>query len=410
MGSAPSPPDPAKTAAAQAQMNQETAITQQQLNMVNQVTPYGSLTYSQTGQNFTPSSNGQTYYYNAATGQYQANAPIASSSPVYKTVQAGLTNKEGATTSTRQVQSGTRGVLQDGWSAVKGNMTPSYTATTTLTPEQQAILGQTQGAQLNLATLANDQSGWLKDYLGNKLDLSGAPPLAADPNTEYSADRQRVEDALMQRMQPSLTQTQDTLRNTLINQGIRPGTAAWDSEWNRNSQSENDARLAAILAAGQEQGRLVSQQNAGRSQYLQEQYAARNQPLNEIAALLSGSQVTQPNFVSTPTTGVEGVDYTGLVNQQYQAQLANSQSQMGGIFGLLSSGISLLSDRRAKQDIERVGSLDNGLPVYAYRYKGSETVQIGLMADEVERVHPEAVAMGADGFKRVRYDLAVEPV
>jgi hypothetical protein len=242
------------------------------------------------------------------------------------------------------------------------------------------------------------------------MDTSGAPPLAADPNTDYSADRQRVEDALMQRMQPSLSQNQDTLRNTLINQGIRPGTAAWDSEWNRNSQSENDARMAAILAAGQEQGRLVTQQNAGRSQYMNEAYAARNQPLNEIAALLSGSQVTQPNFVSTPTTGVEGVDYTGLVNQQYQSQLANSQNAMSGIFGLLSSGIGLLSDRRAKEGIQRVGTLDNGLPVYAYRYKGSETAQIGVMADEVERIHPEAVTMGADGFKRVRYDLAVEPV
>lgn len=46
---APKPPDPVKTAQAQAQMNQDTATTQYQLGATDQHTPYGSLTYNQTG-------------------------------------------------------------------------------------------------------------------------------------------------------------------------------------------------------------------------------------------------------------------------------------------------------------------------------------------------------------------------
>src|SRR3546814_7659332 len=62
----------------------------------------------------------------------------------------------------------------------------------------------------------------------------------------------------------------------------------------------------------------------------------RNQPLNEISSLLSGSQIANPGQMSsgTPQASVAGVDYTGLVNQQYQAQLANSQAGLGGLFGL----------------------------------------------------------------------------
>lgn len=51
-GSAPAAPDPAATAAAQSAANKETAIAQQRLNMINQVTPWGTVTYSPTGETF----------------------------------------------------------------------------------------------------------------------------------------------------------------------------------------------------------------------------------------------------------------------------------------------------------------------------------------------------------------------
>jgi hypothetical protein len=66
------------------------------------------------------------------------------------------------------------------------------------------------------------------------------------------------------------------------------------------------------------------------------------------------------------------------------------------------------SDRRLKRDISRIGTLKNGLPVYLFRYRWSEGLRVGLMADEVEQVHPEAVLDGPLGFKLVNYQLACQ--
>jgi len=98
-----------------------------------------------------------------------------------------------------------------------------------------------------------------------------------------------------------------------------------------------------------------------------------------------------------------------------QKQSTNPFSMVGGglLAGLGALGkaapfFSLLSDERAKEDIGRVGKLDNGLTVHAYRYKGDPTPQIGLLAQEVAEKRPEAVTMGGDGLLRVAYDLAVK--
>lgn len=104
---------------------------------------------------------------------------------------------------------------------------------------------------------------------------------------------------------------------------------------------------------------------------------------------------------------------TTQLNQPFFApsgaqQALSGLSQVGGALGGIASIIPFLpSDRRLKADIKRVGTLDNGLPVYAYRYRGDTITHIGLMADEVEHVHPEAVITTPSGYKAVRYDLAV---
>ena len=65
------------------------------------------------------------------------------------------------------------------------------------------------------------------------------------------------------------------------------------------------------------------------------------------------------------------------------------------------------SDARLKTDVKRVGALDNGLPVYLYRYKNGGPFEIGLMAQDVEKVTPVAVTH-VNGFKAVDYKMAVE--
>jgi hypothetical protein len=66
---------------------------------------------------------------------------------------------------------------------------------------------------------------------------------------------------------------------------------------------------------------------------------------------------------------------------------------------------SIFSDERLKEDIEEVGALSDGQPVYKYRYIGSPVWQIGLMAQDVEKIVPEAVTE-VGGYKAVNLNKA----
>jgi hypothetical protein len=111
---------------------------------------------------------------------------------------------------------------------------------------------------------------------------------------------------------------------------------------------------------------------------------------------------------------------TSIGNANANADLANltaSQNMWGALLGGLSAGFKAptLSDKRAKDDIEPVGELFDGQPIYRYRYKGDARHQIGLIAQEVERDHPDAVVtdMGAyrenlRGLKGVDYRRATD--
>jgi hypothetical protein len=77
---------------------------------------------------------------------------------------------------------------------------------------------------------------------------------------------------------------------------------------------------------------------------------------------------------------------------------------MGG-GGMGGGGGGMMSDIRAKHDIALLGRLDNGLGFYRFSYHGSDQAYVGVMAQEVETVMPEAVVHGApDGYLRVDYD------
>lgn len=494
----PKAPDPIQTAQVQGQMNRDAAISQQTMNMIDQETPWGSQTYTPNGFNFSASPQGQDVWYNSKTGEYSQSAPKVVgynevSTPSVTTGQVYNRNGEyngGATTGGVSRTP----IYEDGWEQQKGFLNQKFKSTVNLSPQQQAIFDQTQGAELNLATLANERSDWLKGYLGKEMDFSGLPALRTsigngfsgdiggsyrtsyDPGyttdlgsdwktsyagaDDFSADRQRYEDAVRARMSPDLAKTRAATETQLIGRGLRPGTAAYNSEMDRIMRGENDASIAAILAGGDEQARMVGMardaatfgnnailsraqfgndaiagrfaaenaaslgaagfrndaaltganfENNARAQGMQELYAARNQPLQEISALLSGSQVQMPQFASTPTASVADVPYAGLVAQKYQADQQAASARMGGLFGLLSNGIGLLSDRRAKTDIKRIGTLRNGLPWYSFRYfwdADHVPNREGVMADEVRVIKPEAVIPGRNGgFDAVDYSM-----
>ena len=62
------------------------------------------------------------------------------------------------------------------------------------------------------------------------------------------------------------------------------------------------------------------------------------------------------------------------------------------------------SDMRLKHDIVLLGRLDDGLGYYRFVYNCGHTAYVGVMAQEVQTVMPEAVSRGPDGYMRVSYD------
>jgi len=78
-------------------------------------------------------------------------------------------------------------------------------------------------------------------------------------------------------------------------------------------------------------------------------------------------------------------------------------SRRGLKFAAGGCGCGQASDIRLKRDITQVGEVDSGINLYRYRYLWSDTVYVGVMAQEVAAVKPDAVLRGADGYLRVDY-------
>jgi len=261
--------------------------------------------------------------------------------------------------------------------------TPRFTATTSLSPEQQELYNLSTTTQRTLGNIGVEQSDKIRQLLGTNVDLSN----------------EAVEGRLMElgtkRLNPVLQEREGQMRQDLLNRGIREGTPAFEAEMRRFNESRNDAFNQLVLQ--------------GRGQSIQELLTARNQPINEITALLSGSQVQSPQFTNTPNTPVSGVDYAGMVQNNYAQEMAGHNAFLGGLAGLggaaMGAGAKMwaASDRRLKQDIKRVGTHDEtGVPIYTYRYKGGDVTMMGVMADELEAVVPEAVRE-VGGYKVVNY-------
>jgi hypothetical protein len=181
-----------------------------------------------------------------------------------------------------------------------------------------------------------------------------------------------------------------------------------------NQAQQQDYQQAALrgqfynAAAVQQQQRnaaIYQGQIGDRARYMQEQQVQRQQPINEITALLSGSQVTNPNWVQTGQSNIPTTDVAGLINNRfsqdmdsYKQQSANFNSLMGGIFGAL--GGVMRSDRRVKEDIDKVGTVfaagpdgEKPLPIYEYSFKDdpAHARHTGPMAQDVERIDRKAV-------------------
>src|SRR5690606_16347708 len=147
----------------------------------------------------------------------------------------------------------------------------------------------------------------------------------------------------------------DAAMTRLQTQGLTPGSEAYNEEMRRIGDAQNRARTDVLMAGGQEQSRLFGMNEQARAAAMQELLTERNQPINEISALMSGGQVSVPSAVAPYRQSIEPAPVGDYINQNYQNELANYQSGMSGLFGIGSSlvgGLFGLSDKRAKKNLK----------------------------------------------------------
>jgi hypothetical protein len=280
---------------------------------------------------------------------------------------------------------------------------PMWKATQSLAPAQQQLLDYQNQASLGLGELTGKGLGYVSSMLETPFDVSKLPSTGFNPSQTY-------QEAYMQRLAPQLQQGRDKLQQDLANRGIDIGSEAYDRAMQSQAQRENDLLLGATT-----QGFGVGQQ--ARQQGLQEQAYLRNEPLNTLNAVRTGSQVQGPTFVNpAQQANTAGADILGATQMGYNAQMnaANAQNAANnamtqGLFSL--GGAALMSDIRTKENIKSIGWLPNGLPVYEYEYKAEfkdhplagHGTHTGVMAQEVEVMYPNAVITLHDGYKAVDY-------
>ena len=207
----------------------------------------------------------------------------------------------------------------------------------TLSPDARRAVEAELGVAAGTNELALDYMDRIRDATAQPVSFEGLPaaPVANEEN------RRAVEEALFSRLNPQFERDRAALETQLANQGITPGSEAYNREMQLMGQGVNDARMQAVLASGQEQSRLFGLESAQRDRAIQEMFAQRNAPINEVGALLGTGQVSTPQFAPPPQTGVAPTDVTGPVyaahNAQMQAWNQRQQSRnamLGGLFGL----------------------------------------------------------------------------
>ena len=309
---------------------------------------------------------------------------------------------------------------------------PRYNQVTTLSPDQMALLGLNTQSQYNLGSTAVQQSAFLKDYLGKMVDPSqwqawstGNAPGEVRQD-QGPTDRARHRAAMMGRQTEAMGKRSAAEDAQLAARGLSPGSAQYGDVSDARARAMTDAQQQAYLAVGGESREAQDAYNAAGLQRYQmgqdyatflnnlrqgqagETMALRNQPLNEISALLSGSQVTTPQFNPFSAQGINAAPVGQYMGQNYANQLQASNAQNAGLFGLggsIMGGIGqagglggltglagFFSDRRLKENIRPTGETLAGraaLPLPLHRQPGEEFV--GVMSDEVRPLHPDAV-------------------
>ncbi len=196
------------------------------------------------------------------------------------------------------------------------------------------------------------------------------------------------------------------LNTRLQNQGLAVGSNAYQNAFSTLQDSQYDALQNAAYNS-------IIQGQSAFSNSLNDMVTAGNftnnarqlslsEILQSLQNSISGYQVQKDKFNAWNTASDQITDQGQRSSQGLTlkdgVQIMNSMAMLA----------SASSDLRLKENISPVGQLDNGLTVYRFNYIGSPQTQIGLIAQEVRDVKPDAVTVGEDGYLRVNYALACE--
>jgi len=281
---------------------------------------------------------------------------------------------------------------------------PIYGSNFNLSPAQQGLYNTLTGTQQ-----AAGQGG---QSLIQGANYGSQSPTQAIGN-ESSGIQGMLMNQWLQSQAPWMSQSSNELDTKLKNQGLNPSPTAtndpstWGPYEKAMGQLRQSQQMAVSGAASQFQPQAFSEASS-----------LYGMPASLGMQLAGFGQYTSPGTALTQSPGAnyQPADYTGAVNtqeqmqeQNYQAQVAQQNALMSGLFNLGGSlgGAMIKSDRRLKRDIVKIGKLRNGLPVYSFKFLWSNEPQVGLIADDVIKVKPWAVLTDKDGYLMVDYNEAV---
>ena len=225
------------------------------------------------------------------------------------------------------------------------------TITQTFSPEQQAIFDASNKAKLGMSELAGQGTDALKGLVGTNVDFSGAPPQAGQSEDV----RKRVLAGMMSRVNEDYGRQSDDLNSQLVAAGLRPGSKAYDDQMALLTRKRTDANTQAELAAQQATTSQFGLDTQARKDAIAEMLMERQVPLNEITALLSGSQVSNPfavpGYAQNANVGAAPVYGATTAMGEYNTDLYNvDAAQAGnlqkGLFGLGAAGVGAYGSSR----------------------------------------------------------------
>jgi hypothetical protein len=183
--------------------------------------------------------------------------------------------------------------------------------------------------------------------------------------------------------------------NQAIAQNYGQGMSAAQAQNATEAQRYNQAMQAAQFG------------NTAQQQALAQALLQRQLPLNEINALMSGSQIQNPQFGAyqgqtiTPAPIANATAQQSAYNQNlYNQQVGTYNTNVEGMYNLGGSA-ARASDIRLKSNIKRLGTHKSGLGIYEYDIFGRH--EVGVMAQEALVLRPDVVLHHPAGFLMVDY-------